>query len=331
MDRKRKLSILMATLALAAAAGHMMQSGQDAPVAGAVASVLPPPDAADEVAGGLAEASAPAAADAEPRAAIRAGSGLALPPEPPAVARTVLAAVQASLPAVGPASDAAAPALVEAAPACTPVLSLAAAPGAVIALSLSAPCDPDARVVVRHEGLGFTAATDAEGRLELEVPALATMARVRVLLPGNEVALAEVAVPEAAGFLRVGLQWMGPDRFELHAFERGAGFGEAGHVHAGSAPGLGRLFALGREDVERPLLAEVYSLPRAHASEVRLHVEAPVTEATCGREMLAEALAMGATAAATLIDVAVEMPGCDATGGFLMLPGLFDDLRLAGN
>lgn len=334
MDRNGKLAIVVATVALAAFSGHLMQQGRGgsatagaqpaAVMAGpaqAMAAEAPPPAAAAEIA-------LPAAAPAPRLVAARDGAGLDLPLDSLPVADVILAAAPtARLPAS--AADTMPPAPARAAPACTPALSLSAEPGAMIALALAAPCAPLARVVVRHEGLAFTARTDAEGALALSLPALAVQARVRATLPGNDWVAAEVAVPEAARMLRVGLQWMGPDHFELHAFEGGAGWDDAGHVRAGSAPGMGTVVSLGTGEVERPLFAEIYSLPRDRAAEVRLQVEAPVTAATCGREMLAETIAMRGAAPVTLVDLAVTMPECDALGDFVVLPGLFEELRLA--
>lgn len=329
MDRKRKLAILMATLAIAAATGHMMQSGRAAPGQAVQAGLGGRAEAAVRPAEQAPIVAVPVAHARVPMAAAEAGIRFDLPPDPAPVATVILAAAQAAqLP--GPVADAGLQLEAGAAPSCAPELRLAAEPGAMIGLVLTAPCAPEARVVVRHEGLAFTARTDAAGRLALSLPALAADARVRVALPGNDWATAEVAVPEVAQWLRFGLQWMGPDRFALHAFEGEAAFGAPGHLRAGAAPGLGSLIALGTEAVERPLLAEVYSLPRAAAaSEVRLLVEAPVTAATCGREMLAETLALRGGGPVEMVDLAVAMPACDSAGGFLAIPDLFDDLRLA--
>ena len=76
--------------------------------------------------------------------------------------------------------------------------------------------------------------------------------------------------------------------------EFGATYGEEGHVWQGSAGSVERAVSgaggfismVGADDVDSPMLAQIYTLPRDtldDAGNVRLTIEAPVTEANCGR------------------------------------------------
>lgn len=225
---------------------------------------------------------------------------------------------------------------------CTPELVLAVAPGAMIDLAFDAPCHPGARVLLRHEGLAFTVHTSETGALDLSVPAMAQEASVTLAIRGGPSAEAEIRVPELAGFERVAVQWQGEDSFQLHAYEFGARFGEEGHVSA-RAPGAiedalegagGFLLRLGDGRGDWPLLAEVYSFPVEQAGRegvVRFDVEAAVTQRTCGRDMLGEALHMRPGAPTEVIEITLAMPECDTPDGFLVLNNLLPDMRIAQN
>ena len=113
---------------------------------------------------------------------------------------------------------------------CGAELSLVASPAAMIDLALDAPCHPNTPVVLRHAGLAFTALTDDAGALDLHFPALAEQAVITLDLRGGPDLRGEVAVPDMADFDRVVMQWQGEDSFQLNAYEFGAPHGAPGHV-----------------------------------------------------------------------------------------------------
>lgn len=55
---------------------------------------------------------------------------------------------------------------------CDPELSVAPAPGAMVRLTLDAPCYQNQRITVAHSGLEFADATNADGTYSVEIPAL---------------------------------------------------------------------------------------------------------------------------------------------------------------
>ncbi|QYK41770.1 MAG: hypothetical protein KF887_01090 [Paracoccaceae bacterium] len=207
------------------------------------------------------------------------------------------------------------------APVCDTSLVGIPGPGATIDIVLLAPCAPDAAVVLRHAGLAISARTSASGSLFVAVPALEPEGRVTLRLPDG--AELSTAVPtDLAGLRRIALQWQAPDRFQLHALEGTADYGEAGHVWAGSpTPGTpegGWLVQLGDATVAQPLLAEVYTFPAEVSRPARVTVEGEVTAETCARDMLAETLAVGPLGV-NAAEVTLAMPACDALGDFLVL------------
>lgn len=211
---------------------------------------------------------------------------------------------------------------------CAANLSLKAAPRAMIEVSLQAPCSANARVVIRHAGLAIAETLDDAGRLMLDLPALDTRGKVSALLPGAMELHNAVAIPEAAKLRRLAVQWIADDAFQLHGMEAGAGYGEPGDVFAGNpvSPSGGYLVALGDPASSLPMLAEVYTWPAGIT--VRPVIEAEVTAATCGRELMGETL-MADRGTVTATDLTLAMPGCDALGDILVLNNLIGESRLA--
>lgn len=218
---------------------------------------------------------------------------------------------------------------------CTPALRVSAAAGAMLDLALTAPCDGGARVVLRHDGLAVTARLPGDGRLSLLVPALDAAGEVTAILPGGD-RISAAAPADLSGVERFAVQWSDRDAFQLHAHEDGAGHGQPGHLHAADpgqalpmVPGRGgHLMVLGDPGTDLPLMAEVYTFPADPARRVAITVEASVTPATCGREMLGETLHSRA-GRSTRAEITLAMPGCDALGDTLVLNNLLPQPTLA--
>ncbi|MFC7702706.1 hypothetical protein ACFQXB_00675 [Plastorhodobacter daqingensis] len=188
---------------------------------------------------------------------------------------------------------------------CPASLVLEPAPDGMIALDLHWPCRAGERAVVTHEGLTFAGLLDEEGVLSLDVPALGTGA-VGVLMPDGARLLTEVDTPvesfNAEWFV---LQWQGGDDLRLEA--------------EGVAPLL-----LGDADAPWPMLAAVVPIP---SGDPDLRAVAPVTRTTCGTEVLAETVQVR-DGVLLRRDLTIAMPGCDAIGQGVVVPGLLDRPRL---
>lgn len=319
MKTGQKVMRVVAVVAVALAAGHVAQSGQKSSVQ--AASLMPAPT------------------DPGPERVIAASAGDAPVQSLPETDRSFSPALPAPAPQISspvavplaePDRSPAGPDRIEAA-ACSAFLALAPRDGAMIDVLLADPCRPEARVVLRHGGLAVTYRTDPAGVLFASLPALQTDALVSARFAGNDRLEARIAVPGAAAMHRFGVQWMGPRAFAVNAFENGADYGDAGHVST-SAPGRpgagnGFLTMLGDASVEMPMLAEIYTFPVPFRS-LPVAVEAAVTEATCGQEILGEVLT-AERGTVRLAELSVTMPGCDAVGDYLVLKNLVPDLKLA--
>ena len=225
-------------------------------------------------------------------------------------------------------------------PACESVMTATPTDLAMVDLMLTNGCRPNAVVAIHHQGMMFNALTDAEGKVAVTVPALATEAFFIAAFDDGEGAVAITGVPSLEMYDRAVLQWQGEDDVQLHAFEFGAAYGDEGHIWAAStadpltaAAGLGGfLTTLGIPDLSDGLMAEIYTFPTGMAlrdGAVEISVEAEVTKRNCGRLVEAQSIQLvpGSEAAAT--DLTMTMPGCEAVGEYLVLKNMFQDLTLA--
>jgi len=213
---------------------------------------------------------------------------------------------------------------------------------AMVHVTLDAPCLPSSSVTVQHIGLLFNQMTDDNGKLDITVPAMSRNATFVMAFTNGEGAVAQTIVEEIAEFNRVALQWKGDTGFGLHAREFGASYGSEGHVWFGAARDMsfamtgkgGYLTRLGDENIPDGLVAEVYSFPISSpqvSAGVDLSVETEVTNNNCGLEIEAQTLQTYSGKDITSRDLTLSVPGCDASGSFLVLNNLLEDLKVASN
>lgn len=208
---------------------------------------------------------------------------------------------------------------------CRPRMELSAAPGAMILLSLSAPCNRNERIIVRHSGLSFTARTEPSGGARMLIPALKPEALVAVYLADAHLVLGKVAVPEASSYARYAISWEWPADLELRATD-------GDKVLVGMAASFGgeaqRVISLGVSDVQAPVMAHVYSVLGPDLGSVDLTGELRITPASCGRTLRLETV-YSAEGQATVQEQAVAVPLCGTAGDILLLKNLGADLKLA--
>jgi hypothetical protein len=224
---------------------------------------------------------------------------------------------------------------------CTASLNATLMEGAMVRLTLNAPCDPMARVGIAHEGLKFDLLTDAAGAATVDVPALAPIALFEADLADLPLR-AIAAIPDFESYSRVALQWQGPSGLQIHALEFGAGYGSEGHVWA-DAPGTslravrargGFITRLGDPSLYDGHNAEIYVFPAGMMQKtgtVRLNVEAEVNAVTCGKAVEAQALQPDTDGKMHSTALTLEIPDCDGIGDILLLKNLLRDMKIASN
>ncbi|MGI3185244.1 hypothetical protein [Nioella aestuarii] len=221
-------------------------------------------------------------------------------------------------------------------------ISTTASEGAMVALDIMDPCQPHSRVVIEHSGLNLTGRTDVMGLLTMDVPVFENPAFFTVRMPDGASDSSLAIVPDLDSYYRVGLQWNENRSLELHAMEFGATYGDPGHIWLDNAGSIDRavsgeggfVMQVGDTEVENPMLAQIYSFPRDTldgAGNVRMSIEAPVTEANCGQDTLARTLELEEDGRVSVIELTFTLPDCDAVGDYLVLQNLLHDLRVASN
>ncbi|MBV7411029.1 hypothetical protein [Maritimibacter sp. DP1N21-5] len=219
---------------------------------------------------------------------------------------------------------------------CDMAMTSVAVPGALVAVSLTAPCHAEATVEFSHDGLSFTEALDEDGALTVMIPALTSPAMINAQI-GEDTLDSLATVPDLTQFDRVALVWQGGTGLQLHALEDGAAYGEPGHVWAEAprAPETatqgegGFLTLLG--SVAGGYAADIYTYPASLMIAPSISIEAQVTEDTCGTMISGHYIRSTLTGTATEVDVGMVVPGCEAIGEYLVLKNLPEELTIARN
>ncbi len=322
---QRKLTLMVTTGAVALGAGHFVQEKAADRTRSESASVVV--SSVVTVAAGPADVAPRAVVVQPPALPAEAGpepaSTIAEEPAPEPLLAAAPNADATAKPEVFPAQNAASPSD------CAISLELVPQSGAMIGVSLLAPCHPDQRVVLRHAGPAITGRTSASGSLFKSLPALTEVAEVQAAFATGEKAVGTLTMADFRGIQRFAVQWQDADAFQLHAFENGAGYDQPGHISAaftGKQGKTGVIALLGDASTDLPLLAEVYTFgPDAKADVV---LEAAVTSTACGRELLGETI-LAKNGRVVVTDLTVAMPDCDAVGDILVLKNLLQDMTLA--
>jgi hypothetical protein len=184
MDLKRKLAMVVLTLGIAFACGQFVQYGTG---------------------GGPRLASLPPEAEPTPRAIVPLAADsvevITAPVEAPPAPRLpdqALLPATADLPSAIalPTEPATLPPLTAATPLDCPVqFDVTAQPGAMLGITMLAPCHANQRVVLRHAGLAFTGKTSATGGLFLTMPGLEADAEVSVLFADGDTVAGQTRLP----------------------------------------------------------------------------------------------------------------------------------------
>ena len=328
MDTKRKITLGVATVALALGAGHLVQTAKHRAAGAATPETTSVAGAAEAKPTGI----TPLAASAQPEAT----------PPAPKIAAIAVAQIAPSVPVAKPQTTPVpvslttdktpptAPKPAEQADACTATLDVVPGANGMLDLTLLSPCKPASRVVLRHGGLAVTGKTSSGGALFTALPAMDSAGEVSAMFPDGTIARGAAPV-DLTGLRRYAIQWMADDRFALNAYPGGAAYGSPGHIHAGAEgkpdATTGWLMPLGDASVDLPMLAEVYTWP-AKAADVAIDLEAQVTETTCERELLGETLE-SRSGKVEHSDITLAMPDCAALGDFLVLNNLTSGMTTA--
>ncbi|MEQ9692841.1 translocase [Shimia sp. SDUM112013] len=223
---------------------------------------------------------------------------------------------------------------------CDAELTAEAGAGAMVLLSLSAPCLTGEKVTIHHEALRFSDVVSADGTLQVNIPALSEHAVFAVVFANGDGETAQVSVSSVPFYDRAAVVWRGESGLQLHAREFGAPYGGEGHVWGGAARDVaavaggagGFLTRLGNDQIAEGWNAEVYTFPTLTTKrygDVALSIEAEVSATNCNRDISATTMQIREGGRLMTQEINLSIPECDAKGEFLVLKNLLEDLKIA--
>lgn len=209
--------------------------------------------------------------------------------------------------------------------------------GAITEISIFAPCHAGEIATISHGPLIFDAEIGADGQLLTHVPAMMADGIYEITLADGASAEDRAVADDFHLYDRVAIAWTGAAVLSLNAYEFGAEFGAAGHVHPGNADDLdldaqGFMVLLG--DTQNGARAQVYSFPSGipmQSGSIRIEIEADITADSCGRILQATSMEAYSGSAVDRHDLTMHMPACSDIGGFLVLKNFLPDLTIAMN
>lgn len=206
---------------------------------------------------------------------------------------------------------------------CDASLSAAPAVDGLMEIRLSAPCNMNERVVISHGDLAYSATLDDAGAYTAYIPALAADARIDAFLADDTYLQAQTEIADHNLHARMIVQWSGSAKVALHAFHRGAGYGEEGHISVlnpfDAALEEAFLVALGDRDGVEPMLAQVYSVPVERAADSRVQLELGVNAQTCGTDVVAFVMSTHGEGSGSVEELIVAMPDCGSGDGLVIV------------
>lgn len=204
--------------------------------------------------------------------------------------------------------------------ACGPSLSVKAAPNAMLAVQVVAPCLPYDAVRFEHEDLDFTIPMPLTGKLSFLMPVLEENATLSAILSDGTTLNAVAHVPDTRNYARVALQWRGADPGQLVAKTPRLLKGEVTH--------------LGQSVDANGAVLQVFSSlinDQTASGVVRLSMRTNVTAANCGSDQVARVRRVVPGEPVSDYGLAIKGLGCGAIGQSLELKNVLQDLKLAGN
>ena len=212
--------------------------------------------------------------------------------------------------------------------------------GARVTLKLLAPCHPNVVVTIKHSGLQFKERLDADGAIELKIPAFAEYSRFDIELADGTTSTVGAFIAGLSALERVGIAWVGENDTFLHAFQNGAEIGGTGHIWRvnpntfakSRMNGGGYLVALGDPSIENAQLAQVYTLPqrtKKHAQIVELQIETLRADTACGGEMALQMAHHRVNSGAAQSELSLSLPNCGTQETSLLLKNAIKDMKVA--
>ncbi len=195
-------------------------------------------------------------------------------------------------------------------------ISAVTAPNATgsVTMTIASECRADMLFTVSHNGLSFSAQTDAEGTAKLTVPALSEDATFFITFNDGKSFATSTYAPDASLYNRVVFQWEGHEGSYLQS-------DDANTVLLGANVGA------------IPRFAQIYTFPADTDMATGLadiDVIAQVTDLNCGQVLVAESFSIfPGVVDLAFKDIRITLPSCDQVGATLELKKVLGEQTLA--
>ncbi|NBZ88067.1 hypothetical protein [Stagnihabitans tardus] len=209
--------------------------------------------------------------------------------------------------------------------ACTSALTLEPKTGALIVLTLEAPCLADQRVEISHAGLRFAVPMPVGRPLRLTLPALEASGEVEILLQDGRKIAEAAPVPDMKDHRRFAVSWTGPQALDLVAWDGRVEVSLA-EPRATLGTDAGWMAELGDAALPHPALAQVYTYPAEAQAEVTLR--ATSLPGLCGEKLIARTFS-SRLGQAEATGLRVDLPECSAGPVVMHLKNLDQDVKVA--
>lgn len=173
-----------------------------------------------------------------------------------------------------------------------PALVLDKVAPAMLHLRYSSPCDALTKVLVHHAGLNFNMITDDKGQIEATIPAMAVDGLVRVLSDSGSAVRKQLAVPELKTVSRIALVSRADAMLRL--------------------VGGDMTITLGDPTIPDGYTTQIMTTSAGPATPT-VSVQAITTAADCGQVAAGRTLSIGSGPRVEQ-RLLIAMPGCDAIG-----------------
>jgi len=190
-------------------------------------------------------------------------------------------------------------------------------PDALFAVTITAPCRPNAAVAMHYAGLTFDVTTSITGRASFELPAMTMSGRLESVFKDGLRLSTPVEAPDLSEYARVAVAWTQALDMRLIA----------------NAPRdmPVRSYTLGQAEGRSVQILSHHQSPEARRAVIRLGVAAPITAQNCGHERHATVRHLQPNTPPISYELMLAATSCDHVGGILELKNILQDLKLAAN
>ncbi|QPH55377.1 hypothetical protein [Pontivivens ytuae] len=209
--------------------------------------------------------------------------------------------------------------------------------GEVLAVTLTSECRPNSLVTIGYSGLEVDSVTDANGQLQIDLPAFDEETTISARFVDGAEAETDIVVRGIDRVARVAIAWNGDINLDLHALEYTAAEGSDGHVweqnprsyRDSRRNGGGYLTQLGLPGARQ---VEVYTLPvsrRTQAGVVNTQVRVSEGAESCNDRVQVLSLYNNQALTSDRDTVSIETAGCGTDGDIVSFSSAVRDITVA--